>query len=173
MRIPSGTWRAIPWLGTASFMNAVRSNCPQSRLMGSNGRRLRSQLASWEMPARAMSDVLGRWKRAGYLRQGNQKLKATAKSTRPSAFTPTGQRTKEYPICQGIERSPPKGEPIFAPILRCAVKTRRRNGCRLDTAAAQKPIKNFHLARHPSLESQRFTDASAFGEESNGLNESS
>jgi hypothetical protein len=50
---------------------------------------------------------------------------------------------------QGIERSPPKGKPIFAAVLRCAVKTRRRNGCRLDTAAAQKTIKtSIRLATH-------------------------
>jgi hypothetical protein len=50
MRIPSGTWRAIPWLGTASFMNAVKSNCPQRRLIGSNGRWLRRQLALLVQP---------------------------------------------------------------------------------------------------------------------------
>ena len=52
--------------------------------------------ASWEMPVPVASDGLW-WKREGYLRQGNQKLKATAKSTMPSAFTPTGHRAKEYP----------------------------------------------------------------------------
>jgi hypothetical protein len=50
---------------------------------------------------------------------------------------------------QGIERTTPKGKPIFAAVLRCAVKTRRRNGCRLDTVAAQKTIKtSIRLATH-------------------------